>query len=214
MANYNKELEKYFPIADMIAKTFGETCEVVIHDLSTPKNSVVYAVNNTVTGRQIGQPFEHLIRQVLLSKRFENGYAANYRTLNKNGDPIKSSTALLQNSSGEVIGALCINVDFSEFQKLNTLMAQMMYVESDEPSEAEEDTSGHVFNIVSKIADNIIGDVDVTNLERQARMDIISFMDNKGVFLVKGAIDYVAERLKISKVTIYSYLDEIKKENT
>ena len=36
-------------------------------------------------------------------------------------------------------------------------------------------------------------------------------MDDKGVFLIKGAIDKVAERLNISKVTVYSYLDEIKK---
>lgn len=36
-------------------------------------------------------------------------------------------------------------------------------------------------------------------------------MDDKGVFLIKGAIDKVAERLNISKVTVYSYLDKIKK---
>lgn len=35
-------------------------------------------------------------------------------------------------------------------------------------------------------------------------------MDEKAVFLVKGAIDKVAESLDLSKVTIYSYLDEVK----
>jgi predicted transcriptional regulator YheO len=35
-------------------------------------------------------------------------------------------------------------------------------------------------------------------------------MDQKGIFLIKGAIDKVAEKLNISKVTVYSYLDEIK----
>lgn len=35
-------------------------------------------------------------------------------------------------------------------------------------------------------------------------------MDQRGVFLVKGAIDRVAEKLGISKVTVYSYLDEVR----
>jgi predicted transcriptional regulator YheO len=36
-------------------------------------------------------------------------------------------------------------------------------------------------------------------------------MDKKGVFLIKGAVEKVAEKLNISKVTVYSYLDAIKK---
>ena len=36
-------------------------------------------------------------------------------------------------------------------------------------------------------------------------------MNDKGLFLIKGAADKVAERMNISKVTVYSYLDEIRK---
>lgn len=39
---------------------------------------------------------------------------------------------------------------------------------------------------------------------------MIRFMETRGVFLVKGAIDRVSEKLGISKVTVYSYLDEIR----
>jgi len=42
---------------------------------------------------------------------------------------------------------------------------------------------------------------------------MIRFMEQKGIFLIKGTIDRVAEKLKISKVTVYSYLDEIKEKN-
>ena len=37
----NKKLEAFIPIANVVAKTFGKNCEVVIHDLSMPQNSVV-----------------------------------------------------------------------------------------------------------------------------------------------------------------------------
>ena len=63
----NSILKTYFPVADMIAGTFGNSCEVVVHDLSKPESSVVHVANGSVTGRQVGQSFDHLVRQVLLS---------------------------------------------------------------------------------------------------------------------------------------------------
>jgi predicted transcriptional regulator YheO len=38
----------------------------------------------------------------------------------------------------------------------------------------------------------------------------VSFLNEKGLFLIKGAIDELASSLKVSKVTIYGYLDELK----
>ena len=47
-------------------------------------------------------------------------------------------------------------------------------------------------------------------MNRKKCVELVKFMDEKGIFLVKGAIDKVAARLGVSKVTIYSYLDEAK----
>ena len=35
-------------------------------------------------------------------------------------------------------------------------------------------------------------------------------MDEKGIFLVKGTVEKVAEIMGVTKVTVYSYLDEAK----
>ena len=35
-------------------------------------------------------------------------------------------------------------------------------------------------------------------------------LEEKGVFLIKGAIDYVANSLQVSRYTIYNYLDGIR----
>ena len=56
----NPFIAQFVPVADLIAQTFGPDCEVVLHDLSTPQKSVVYTVNNQVTGRQLGQSFDRL----------------------------------------------------------------------------------------------------------------------------------------------------------
>ena len=206
----NAELKKYIPIANMIAKTFGRQCEVVIHDLSIPQNSVVYTLNNHVTGRQIGQSFEHLVKEVLLSKNFDGDCTANYMTVIKDGREIKSSTTLLRDSGGKPIGALCINVDVKPLKDAMSFLGDLLNVEQAKPEEDVEPFS-NVMEIVDDLIDKIIDQDNVDNLKRKDKLDLIQFMDDKGVFLIKGAIDKVAERLNISKVTVYSYLDEIKK---
>ena len=58
-------LAPYVPLARMLAQTFGQDCEVVLHDLDCPEHSVVHVENPSVTGRQVGQSFDQLVRQVI-----------------------------------------------------------------------------------------------------------------------------------------------------
>ena len=206
----NKQLDRYIPIANLIAKTFGKNCEVVIHDLSIPQNSVVYTVNNHVTGREIGQSFEHLIKDVLLSKKFDRDYTANYITIAEDGRKIKSSTALIRDSDDKVIGALCINYDLENLNNMKIFLDEFMAAEQEKVEIAVEPFD-NVMEIVDDLIDKIIGNNKIEHLKRKEKIELISFMDRKGIFLIKGAIEKVAEKLNISKVTVYSYLDEIKK---
>ncbi|AJQ29339.1 helix-turn-helix transcriptional regulator [Pelosinus fermentans] len=206
----NKKLETYIPIANLIAKTFGKNCEVVIHDLSIPQNSVVYTINNHVTGREIGQSFDHLVKDVLLSKKFDNDYNANYITITEDGRKIKSSTALIRDSEDKVIGALCINYDLEKLNHIKNFLDEFMAAEQEQIETAVEPFD-NVMEIVDDLIDKIIGNTKIEHLKRKDKIELIYFMDKKGLFLIKGAIERVAEKLNISKVTVYSYLDEIKK---
>ena len=69
----------------------------------------------------------------------------------------------------------------------------------------------NIQEIVDNIIDRTIGDRKVDEFSREQKVEVIRFMNDKGLFLIKGATDKVAERLGISKVTVYSYLDEIRK---
>ena len=206
----NKKLTPYIPIANLIAKTFGKNCEVVIHDLSIPQNSVVYTLNNHVTGRQIGQTFDHLVKDVLLSKKFDHDYTANYVTIAEDGRKIKSSTALIRDTEGKVIGALCINYDLDAMNHMKIFLDDFMTAE-EEKIETTVEPFDNVMEVVDDLIDTIIGNNKIEDLKRKDKIELIYFMDKKGLFLIKGAIEKVAEKLNISKVTVYSYLDEIKK---
>ncbi|GAA0721250.1 helix-turn-helix transcriptional regulator [Clostridium malenominatum] len=211
MALINKELERLIPVANLIAKTFGKHCEVVIHDLSHPQSSVVYTVNNIVTGREVGQGFDHLVKQVLLSKKFKDDCSVNYMTKTKDGKKIKSSTALIRDSKGKVIGALCVNYDLDVYLNFKEVFEDLLYVE-EQVIDEEVEPFPNVAEIVDDLIDKIIEMDGVDELKRKDKIELIRFMEKKGIFLMKGAIDKVAEKLGISKVTVYSYLDIIKKE--
>lgn len=210
---HNKELKKYIPISDLIAKTFGRNCEVVIHDLTVPQNSVIYAVNNHVTGRKVGQAFDHLVKQVLLSSEFENDYLAGYKIRTDDGKEIKSSTALIRDSNEKVIGALCVNYNLDSMIHFKEFLDEFMGNEQQEKQNEEENVElmENVAEIADDLIDRIIAHYGTGKLKRKEKIKLIKFIDEKGIFLIKGSIDKVAEKLGISKVTVYSYLDEIKK---
>ena len=207
----SKELRRYIPIADMIAKTFGEQCEVVIHDLSVPQASVVYAINNHVTGRQVGQSFDHLVKNVLFAKDFANDYKANYLINTADNRKIKSSTVFIRDNKNKIIGAICINYDLKPLQDFDAFLKSFLNVEEEQEIEKEIEPFDHVVEIVDELIDKIIVTTDVDRLKRKEKIELIQFMERKGIFLMKGSIEKVAEKLNISKVTVYSYLDEIKK---
>ncbi|SOC43149.1 helix-turn-helix transcriptional regulator [Ureibacillus acetophenoni] len=210
-------VQQYIPMADVIAKTFGSDVEVVIHDLTIPQNSVVYTVNNHVTGRQVGQSFNHLITDVLLSQNFTNDYSANYYFHTDDGRLIKSSTVLIRDHDKKVKGALCINVDTTKItQSINYLTSLLPQVPNNgpDPTPQFEDTSkmDHINEIANDLIDKTIGNKSVDSLRREEKIEMIRFMEQKGIFLIRGTIERVAEKLKISKVTVYSYIDEIKEK--
>ena len=181
----------YVSIADMLTQTFGSDCEVVLHDLNDPEHSVVYVSNGTVTGRRPGDSFDQLVRQVILSDGRKDDYAANYYFTAPNGKRIRSSTVFIRDADGRLEGALCINLDTTR------LTQQIAYLQSflpDRPKPKQPPQSEHIS--------------DVQSLSREARIAKVRFMDEKGVFLMKGSIEKAAEKLGVNKVTIYSYLDE------
>ena len=210
----------------MIARTFPNA-EVVLHDLSKPQHSVVYVANNSVTGRKVGQTFHHLIEKAVFAGNPADGVVDNY-FFKKEGKQIRSSSLLIRNEAGELIGALCINVDVTAAQQIIDLASGLLQgrakgekSKSDlsdsactlpavsanfEALEKEQSVQHFVNNMVDSMINELNADGKKT---KEDRLELIRFMDERGVFLVKGSMEYVAGKLGLSKVTLYGYLDKI-----
>jgi predicted transcriptional regulator YheO len=212
MEESKKVLESFIPLAKSTAKMFGRNCEVVIHDLTNPQASVMFTVNNHVTGRKIGQSFDHLVKTVLRSEDFKEDYLAGYTFVTEDKRTIRSSTSLIRDSKQNVIGAFCINFDVEALNQMQQFMNTFLstQVEVHESVEKADAAIENVEEIVDQLIQQIIQNSVHPVMKRHEKIELIRFMDEKGIFLMRGSVEKVASLLGISKVTVYSYLDEIK----
>jgi len=213
MKEIEKILESFIPIAKSTAKMFGPNCEVVIHDLTNPQASVMFTVNNHVTGREVGQSFDHLVKTVLQSKDFKEDHLAGYTFTTEDKRTIRSSTSLIRDSKQKVIGAFCINFDVEALNQMQHFMDTFFSPPVDvqeNRTPSSEDEIENVEEIVDQLIQQIIQNSVHPVMKRHEKVELIRFMDEKGIFLMKGSVEKVASLLGVSKVTVYSYLDDIK----
>lgn len=220
-------LRPYVPIARLIVETIGPTCEVVLHDLSIPQHSVVHVENGVVTGRRLGESFEHIVKELIKRRDAEGDIIANY-AFEHEGRRVRSSTLLIRDEKG----ALCINLDVSwaaqaaEAAKLLGAWATGPAAsDSEGSSEARTASTAKgaamiersVSEITDQLIDRIVEETAAAQpgrtLTREARLSALAFMASRGVFLVKGAVERAADRLRVSKVTVYADLDELRRRS-
>lgn len=212
-------LKSLVPVVRMLGRLLGRDCEVVLHELSHPQTSVVAVENGQVTGRQVGDGIRDLFNTVLRSPRFEEDMLVNYPTRLPDGRTLRSGTVLIRDEAGKVIGALCINIDLTRVSAAKQLLDEQMTIEvgvpaGGTPDRAEEEEEAHrqdVLSILDALIGNALSEVgtgEVTNKDERAKL--VRFLDERGAFRIKGAVDIVAHRLGVSRYTIYNYLNEVR----
>jgi predicted transcriptional regulator YheO len=76
----------------------------------------------------------------------------------------------------------------------------------------KEDASEDIVALVDAIISEALRErrISAGSDTKSERLKIVSQLERKGVFLVKGVVELISGRLNISKFTLYSYLDEIR----
>lgn len=214
----HSELEKFIPLAESIYANFGKNTEVVIHDLRHPETSVVYVIGN-VTKRSIGAPATNLILETLRNdqERAEGVPPVRniccYKTVTKDGKILRSSSTFVRDETGEIIGCVCINYDITDFLHCNRLIEEFTaFPDAEIKQNRKEFFANHVKENLEDIVFSVVqrSTVPVDLMSKEDKLEMMRIFEEKGVFLVKGAIEYIAEVLNVSRFTIYNYLDEIR----
>lgn len=205
-------IDAYFrvlePVVPLIATAFGHNCEVVLHDFRQPEHSII-AISGNVTERHVGGSMSQIGLAVLAARdNAEEQY--NYITRAPNGRILKSSTLPLRAPSGEVFGALCINVDVTDLRQAIETLGELAGPTPEAPAAVTfTDDIGSVIGEVIQEEGMRFGR-PLDRLVKADRIEIIKALQRRGVLSLRRAAPQVADHLGLSRATFYAYLREIK----
>jgi predicted transcriptional regulator YheO len=202
------------PIMKAVAAAVGPHCEVVLHDLSerTVEQTIVAIENGHVTGRAVGGPSTNRGLE-LLRREAEDHDEFGYKGRTGDGRELRSSSVYFRDADGHVIAALCVNVDLTPLQAARSALDAALRPDVEHtPARDEEVFASDISEVLERLIDGAIAQTGktVALMNRDDRLTVLEFLDARGAFFVKRAVDRVARRLNISRVTAYNYLEQIR----
>lgn len=216
--NSQRAIEKYIPLVQFLGAFLGDRCEVVLHDAIVKEKSVLAITNGHISGRNIGAPLTDLALKLVQSEKYkESKWVMGYTTQAKDGTPLHSATYFIQDTDGTLLGMLCLNMAVSELLEAKKLLSQFIKATGLEDSVAKyEETNTETFtDNIEELTEGIIcnviehSEVSPERMTTSEKMKIMGILNDRGVFLLKGAVALVAEKLVASEATIYRYLQKL-----
>ncbi|MBH0110547.1 PAS domain-containing protein [Salinibacterium sp. NG253] len=191
------------------------TAEVVLHEIAKLPESIV-AVAGNVTGRAVGDPATDVLLETVASGSSRD-FLQGYSTVLPDGRQLTSSTTIFRNSRGEPVAALCVNSDLGAWERLRDLVSEMSGFPL-VPATAETLGTGsneRFAHDVEELADHLIADtiaragVPVDLMKKEHKLAVVARLRERGMFLLRDAVETVAGALEVTRFTIYNYLNEL-----
>ncbi|ADL12714.1 helix-turn-helix transcriptional regulator [Acetohalobium arabaticum] len=208
-------LENVKSIAKGIHKFLGQDSEVVIHDLSDPTSSIIFLAGG-LTDRELGGPVTDLVLKTLRQESNPEDIV-NYRNQTEDGRTFKSSTLFIKDDREEVIGCLCINYDVTKLSLVQNIINNFCAMEEDSNKDSNQKEieyeifANDINDVLNKMIKAAIDQVNkpVPFMEKEDKLKVIEFLEQKSAFIIKGAVERIADDLGVSRYTVYNYLKEI-----
>ncbi|MCL6270304.1 PAS domain-containing protein [Sansalvadorimonas sp. 2012CJ34-2] len=213
-ASQDKNLEAlkpYFIIVDFVADFIGPHCEVLLHSLDSVGSSVVHIVNGNLTNRKLGSPMTDLgVKQVAEMRKTGNLNTGPYFTHGRDGNLFKSISCGCTDSKGHLIGFLCINMNLNRpFPEIiKTLMPGL----SDQDKVLNESFNNNMDDLLDTVTEEVINEVaaDRSIPLKQKNRCVVHELYDRGIFQMKGAPQHIANKLNVTKHSVYKYYREVK----
>ena len=188
-------------VAQGLAATFAPFCEVVVHDLTHPKNAIL-AIENNLSGRNIGLPATELGLARIQDPEYP-AVIANYANQFADGRKVKSTSIGIKNEAGDYVAALCLNVDLTLFGGIQAAMAQFTAIESSAVTETLD--AANADRIRQTIDDFAAARATTSRALKPAdRKQLVQDIKRAGYLEIRRGAEIAAAHLGVSRATVYN----------
>ena len=201
-------------LAHGLAAQFGNSCEVVIHDLTKKDldKSIVYIENGHVSNRHTGDGPSGIVLETLRSDPGKLKDKLAYLTRTDDGRILKSSTLY---EEGKIVYIFSMNYDITTLLAAENSIRGLVQTEpEDSPGEDTSDSPQRITHNVTELLDLLIEQAiarvgkPVAMMNKDDKVAVVQYLNNAGAFLITKSGDKVSSLLGISKFTLYSYMDK------
>lgn len=210
-------LNGYRALVPFLAELCGPNCEVLLHDVTNPKASVVAVANAELhSGRRVGSALTDYALEMIRSKVYEGrNYLSNYAGTSK-GKNYVCSTFFIKNGQA-LIGMLCVNRDMAALVQAEKAIAVLKSQFNLLPPEQEvqEVLDEPVSSLLRNMIDKAIQETGTApdRMKKAEKAAVVRRLSEQGALRMKGAVAQIAQQLEISEPSVYRYLREEEKAN-
>lgn len=231
----NPYLKPYMALIEFLGKTFGPDYEVALHEFNKNDCSVTAITNAHISGRKIGSPLNQTALEAVSKGVYKHqDYLSDYISLSADGKILRSCTYFIKDSHENLIGLLCINFDDSRYKHAIKSILEMCHPNEfidlnytyknpsgagNPPSPGDMADYENFYTTMEENVDEFLlrqeaeYSVPISRLTMEEKTELISRMNEKGIFFLKGAVKYVAGKLGCSQASLYRYLNKAKEKN-
>ncbi|WP_025193095.1 helix-turn-helix transcriptional regulator [Enterococcus faecalis] len=202
---------------DGLGNFFGSTHEVILHSLENLESSAIKVINGHFSNRKEGAPITDMALKMLSQVESEHDYAVKpYYNKNQKGVILKSSTIPVIGENDRIIGLICINMhlEMPLIDYLQDLLPSGQQNDMSQELKNSEHFSDNIDELITtsltKVKQAVESDPNVSHLNQNK--EIVIRLYDQVIFNLKDSVIKIADRLGISKNTIYLHIRNHKKE--
>lgn len=176
-------------------------------------HTIIFIINGGVTGRQEGEGPSNIVINTI--EKLKKGEPIvdhlSYLTKASNGKILKSSTVFIKDTSGNYRYILSINFDITNFLPFKSDLDSILTTENKSKLEEIPNSAQELMDKLIIKSEELIGK-PASIMNKDEKIKAIKFLNDSGVFLITKSGDKVSNHFKISKFTLYNYIDSKKED--
>lgn len=207
MTEQERVLDFLTRTAEAIALTFGDNCETLIHDMSKPGHPLLAIFHSQ--GRPVGSTAsvdgggKDDLSSANLPSLSED--AVNTFAVTENGRYVKSTTVHYRGEGYHY--ALGINFDYTSLLPAVNILQTLTQTDSNLMENVDRQRRMQIDEIFDDCVRSI--GTPLLSMKKQEKLILIRMLSERNVFEFQKSVSYVAEKLGVSRYTVYKYMHEV-----